>query len=98
MMHATSFRITGVDGGLERCNNKTRIDRSADGVTNDPAGPGVEDHSQVHEASRDCDIGDVSHPELVGAVRNHVVREVREDQIIVIAIRRRDEAPALLRI
>ena len=96
MMHATPWRIAGVDGGLERSNDEARIDRAADGVTDDPTGPGIEDRGQVHEASRDCDIGDVGHPELVGAIQRHVVREIGEDRIIVIAVRRRDEAPPLL--
>src|SRR5262249_59627106 len=96
MMHATPCRITSVDGGLERSNDQARIDRSADGITNDPTGPGIEDRGQVHKAGRDRHIGDVGHPELVWAIRRYVVREVRQDRIIVIAIRRRDETPAML--
>src|SRR3981189_3849863 len=98
MMHATSAWVGGAYGGLERSNSEAGIDRVADGVTYDSTGPSIEDHSQVHEASRDCDIGDVGHPELVGALQGHVLSEIGEDRIIVIAIRRRDEAPAPLRI
>ena len=50
MMHATLRWIAGVDGGLERSNGEPRIDRSADGVTYDPTGPGIEDRGQVDEA------------------------------------------------
>src|SRR5947207_1799136 len=52
--------------------------------------------SQVHKAGRDCDIGDVGYPQLVRAIQFHVLREIGEDRIIVIAIRRRDKAPPLL--
>ena len=79
---------------LSAATHEPRIDRPADGVTYDPTRPGIEDRGQVHEASRDCDMGDVGHPELVGTIRRHVVREVSEDRIIVIAIRRRDKTPA----
>ena len=78
MMHAAPWWIAGVDGGLERSNSEARINRAADGVTYDPTGPGIEDGSQVHEAKRDCDIGDIGHPELVGAIQRQVVRELGE--------------------
>ena len=63
MMHASPWWIAGVDGGLERSNSEPRIDRAADSITYDPTGPSIEDRSQVHKASRDCDISDVGHPE-----------------------------------
>jgi hypothetical protein len=96
MMHAAPWRIADLDGGLERSDGEARIDRAADGVTHDPTGPGIEDRSQVDEAGCDRDIGDVSHPELVGAVQRHVLGQTWKDRINVIAIRRRDEAPAPL--
>src|SRR5271167_688960 len=91
MMHASPWWIAGADGGLERSNSEPCIDRAADGITYDPSGPSIEDRSQVHKASRDCDISDVGHPELVGTVRRHGLREIGEDRIIVIAICRRDK-------
>src|SRR6266542_6377288 len=96
MMHATHWRIAGADGGLECSNSEPCIDRAADGVTYDPTGPSIEDCSQVHKAGRDCDIGDVGYPQLVRAIQFHVLREIGEDRIIVIAIRRRDKTPPLL--
>src|SRR5262245_1335913 len=96
MMHATPWRIAGADGGLECSNSEPCIDRAADGVTYDPTGPSIEDRSQVHKAGRDCDIGDVGYPQLVRAIQFHVLREIGEDRIIVIAIRRRDKTPPLL--
>src|SRR5476651_288858 len=96
MMYATPWWIAGANGGLERSNNEPRIDRAADGITYDPAGPGIENRSQVHKAGGDCDIGDVGHPELVGAIQRHALREIGEDRMIVIAIRRRDKTPPLL--
>src|SRR5512139_2277530 len=96
MMHATPWWIAGADGGLERGNGEPCVDRAADGITYDPTGPGIEDCSQIHEAGRDCDIGDVGHPELVGAVWRRVLREIGEDRIVVIAIGRRDKPLPLL--
>src|ERR1700675_2027694 len=96
MMHATPWRIAGADGGLEGSNNEPRIDRAADGITYDPTGPRIEDYSQIHKAGRDCDIGDVGDPELVGAIQSHGLRAIGENRIIVIAIRRRNKPPPLL--
>src|SRR3974377_2620726 len=96
MMHASPWWIAGADGGLERSNSEPCIDRAADSITYDPTGPSIEDRSQVHKASRDCDISDVGHPELVGTVRRHVLREIEEYRIIVIGIVRRDKPPRLL--
>jgi ABC-type uncharacterized transport system substrate-binding protein len=39
---------------------------------------------------------DVGYPQLVRAIQFHVLREIGEDRIIVIAIRRRDKTPALM--
>ena len=88
--------IAGADSSLERSNNEPCIDRAADGITYDPAGPSIEDRSQVHKADRDCDIGDVGHPQLVGAIQARILREIGEDRIIVIAICCRDKPPPLL--
>src|SRR3974390_1104344 len=96
MMHASPWWIAGADGDLERSNSEPRIDRAADGITYDPSGPSIEDRSQVHKASRDCDISGVGHPERVGTFRRHVLREIGEYRIIVIAICRRDKPPVLL--
>src|SRR5262245_26323538 len=93
MMHATLGGLRALMAGLECSNSEPCIDRAADGVTYDPTGPSIEDRSQVHKASRDCDIGDVGYPQLVRAIQFHVLREIEEDRIIVIAIRRRDKTP-----
>src|SRR6201984_2242690 len=96
MMHASPWWIAGADGGLERSNSEPCIDRAADGVTYNPTGPSIEDRSQVTKAGRDCDIGDVGSPQLVRAIHFHVLREIGEDRVIVIAVRRRDKTPPLL--
>src|SRR5450432_1203925 len=98
MMHAALRGIAGADGGLERSSSQPRIDRAADGVTYDPTGPRIKGDSHVHEAGRDGDIGDVSYPKLVGAIQSHGRRKVGADRIVVIAVCRRDEPPARLRI
>ena len=78
MMHASPWWIAGADGGLERSNSEPRINRAADSITYNPSGPSIEDRSQVHKASRDCDISDVGHPELVGTVQRYVGRKIGE--------------------
>jgi hypothetical protein len=95
MMHAASWWIAGADGGIECSNSEPCIDRAADSVPYDSTGPSIEDRSQVHKADRDCDIGDVGYPQLVRTIQLHVLREIGEDRIIVIAIRRRDKTPPL---
>src|SRR6516164_9200162 len=72
-----------------------RYTASADGVTYDPTGPSIEDRSQVHKAGHDCDIGDVCYPQLVRTIQLHVLREIGEDRITVIAIRGRDKTSPL---
>src|SRR5882724_11807541 len=96
MMHAAAWWIAGVDGGLEGSNSEPHIDRAVDGITYDPTGPGIEDYSQIHKTGRDCDIGDVGDPQLVRTIQFHFLREIGEDRIIVIAIRRCDKPPPLL--
>src|SRR5258708_15181512 len=76
MMHAAPRGIAGADGGLERSSCQPRIDRAADGITYDPTGPRIEGDSQVHEAGRDGDIGDVSHPKLVRTIQCHGRRKI----------------------
>jgi len=97
-MHAAPRGIAGADGGLERSSCQPRIDRAADGITYDPTGPRIEGDSHVHEAGRDGDIGDISHPKLVRTIQCHGRRKIGADRIVVIAVCRRDETPARLRI
>src|SRR5882757_361773 len=84
MMHAAPRGIAGADGGLERSSCQPRIDRAADGITYDPTGPRIEGDSHVHEAGRDGDIGDVSHPKLVRTIQCHGRRKIGADRIVVI--------------
>src|SRR4029453_12590810 len=82
MMHAAPRGIAGADGGLERSSCQPRIDRAADGITYDPTGPRIEGDSHVHEAGRDGDIGDVSHPKLVRTIQCHGRRKIGADRIV----------------
>ena len=59
---------------------------AAEGVADDPPRPGVEDDREIDEAGGDGDVGDVGHPELVGAVDLEVLGDEREDRPVVIAV------------
>src|SRR5262245_64822120 len=98
MMRTTPWWIAGADSGLECSNSEPCIDRAADGVTHDPTGPSIEDRSQVHKAGRDCNIGDVGYPQLVRAIPFYVLREIGEECVIVISLRRREQATPLFSI
>ena len=63
-------------------------------MADDAARPGVEDHSDVGEANRDRDIGDVGDPQPVGSVDDHVFGSIGEDRLVVIAVGRCDIASA----
>jgi hypothetical protein len=62
MMHAASRRLTNPDGRVQRCDGESRIDRSADCVTDHAARSGIEDRCQFGEADRDRDVRQVGHP------------------------------------
>src|SRR3954464_260257 len=95
MMHATRGRGPGADSGIQGGDGETGIYGAADRVSDNPAC--IQDDGDVDEAGRNGDVGDVRHPELVGSVRSHVGREVGEDRLVVVAVRRNDVAPSLLR-
>ena len=69
-----------------------------DRIADDAARPGVEYHGDIDEADRDRDVGDVGDPQLIGAVDDHVLRQIGEDRLIVVAVGRRHMATARFRL
>src|ERR1700679_3759284 len=88
MMHATFRWLTRPDSGFERRCREPGVDRSANGVSHHATRPGVENRSQIDEASGDRDIGDVRYPELVGTVDEQIAGAIRKDRAVVIAVGR----------
>ena len=79
---------------LERGDGVPGVEAAADRVADDAARPGVEDDRDVDEAGGDGDVGQVRHPELVGAVDLEVPRDEREDRPVVVAVGGAGEAPS----
>ncbi|MDT4815920.1 hypothetical protein FQZ97_489580 [compost metagenome] len=97
MMYAARWRPATLYRCLQCCNRQTRVDTPTDGVTDDQPGPGIEDDRDVDEAGWQRDVSDVGNPKLVGAGRHDVLRQVREDQAIMIAVGGGDEPAANFR-
>ena len=64
------------DGRLQRGDGDAGVHRSADGVADHLARPGIQDGGQIDEAARDGDIGQVRDPELVRAIGNQILGQV----------------------
>ena len=93
VMKAAGRRFAVLDCGVQSRERQPDIDGSADGVADDAARPGVENHRDVNEARRDCDVGDVGDPELIGAVDDLVLGQIAEDRMVVVAVCRRHISP-----
>ena len=87
MMHAARRRIADLDGDLERRERELGAHLPADGVADDPARPGIQDHGQIDEAGGDAKVGDVGDPQLIGAARRHVLGKIDEDRLVMVAVR-----------
>jgi len=98
VVHAARRRSTSTERSLEGRQRQARVDRAADRIPDHPARPGIEDGSQIDEACRDRDVGDVGDPELVRSVDHHASGPVRENRAIVIAVGGGDEPPATPRL
>src|SRR5215207_3884966 len=94
MMHATRGRGPGADSGVQGGDGETGIYRAADRVSDNPARPGIQDRGEVDEAGRNGDVV-VRHPQLIGSVRGHAGRQVGEDRLVVVAVRRSAVAASL---
>ena len=92
------LRRAAPDGGLQCSHGDAGVHRSTDRVTDDLARPGVEDGGEIDEAAGDRDIGQVRHPQLVGAIGNDSLGQVREDRAGMIAIGCDDIASPPLRL
>jgi hypothetical protein len=92
-MKAAGRRFAVLDCSVQGGERQPDVDGSADGVADDAARPGVENHGDINEARRDSDVGDVGNPELIGAVDDFVLRQISEDRMVMVAVRRRHIAP-----
>lgn len=68
MMNAAGRRLAPFNGRLQGCHRQPRIDRSANGVADDHARPGVENDCDLDEAGRQRDIGYVGDQSWFGPV------------------------------
>src|SRR6516165_3607700 len=89
MMNAAWRRLSLFDCGVQGGQRQADVDRTADGIADRSAGPGVEDHRDVGEARLDGDVRYVCDPELVGTVNRQVLGAIRIDRLIVVAVSRR---------
>src|SRR5512132_2666283 len=98
MMNASPWRLTHADGGLQRGKRQPGVDRFTDGIADDAARPGIEDHRHIDEADGDGDIGDIGHPQPVRPVDNQVLGQIGKDRLVMVAVGGGDESPAALRL
>ena len=94
MVDAVLRRLPAGDCSSERGERQASVDAGADGVADHTARPGIENGRQIDEARGDGDIRDVGNPELVGAGRHNVFRQVRKDRAVVIAVGGGHKTPA----
>jgi hypothetical protein len=64
-------RLSLLDRDGQGGDRQSRVDGAADGMTHDPPGPGIQNDSDINEATDDGDVGDIGDPKLVGAVKRH---------------------------
>ena len=84
-----SAKRQGHPEGLEA---QGRVDVAGQGIAHDPAGKQIQDDRQIHKAAPDGNVGDVGHPELVGARDQQVLREVGIDPMGMLAVGGADPA------
>ena len=77
---AARQRAAQRDRPRERSDAVPDLEVAGEHVSDDPPRPGVEDYREIDEALRDRDVGDVRHPELVGAVHRVAPCHEREDR------------------
>jgi hypothetical protein len=74
------------------------IKAAAERVADRAARPGVEDDREIDEALSDRDVGEVRHPELVGAMDLEVPHDEGVDRPVMVAVGGADEAPSSPRV
>ena len=92
VVDAADRRVAVLDRRRECRKGEPGIDPSAERVTHDASRPRIHDRGQVDEAAEDGDVGQIGDPELVRAIDIAFPGAVREDGLVVIAVRRDDEA------
>ena len=66
MMDTARRRLPPSDCRPQRCHRQARVDRAADRIADDTAGPSIEDHGNVDEAGKDRDVSQIGDPKLFG--------------------------------
>src|SRR5260370_792975 len=74
------------------------MDRVADRVADDGAGPGVQDYRDIGESSFESDVGDVGKPELVRAVDRQLPGPIWKNRLVMITVGGGDIASASARL
>src|SRR5260370_34665103 len=62
------------------------MDRVADRVADDGAGPGVQDYRDIGESSFESDVGDVGKPELVRAGDRQLPGPIWKNRLVMITV------------
>ena len=94
-MHELINRRPGVEGLLERIEGEVAAQRAGHAPADDPPGKDIDDEGHIDEAAPGGDVGEVSHPQLVGTGRHELsVDEVRRARRAIISNRGLERAPA----
>jgi hypothetical protein len=94
VMDAAWRWLAPLDRHFQGGDGEPGVQGPADGVADDAARPGVQDHRDVDEAGGDRDIGKVGNPQPIGAIDGDLLPPVAKDRLIVVAVRRPHEPPA----
>ncbi|MES0132905.1 hypothetical protein NKJ76_29710 [Mesorhizobium sp. M0029] len=87
MMHAAGWWFASFDCGGQSRQRQPRVDQVADAISDNAPRPGIQDNGNIGKAAADGDVWDVGHPELIGSAGDDGPGEIREDWLIVIAVR-----------
>ena len=68
MMDAAGRRLSPLDRDGKRSERQPRVNGTADRITHDAPGPGIQNDSNINEAADNGYVGEIGDPELVGAV------------------------------
>ncbi len=92
MMDAARRGIAVSDRRLPRGDGDAGVHGPADRVADHLARPRIKDGGEIDEAAWNRDIGEIGDPQLIGAVGNDILGQIREDQSSMVAVGRNDIA------